>query len=99
MRCSIKDLKRPLQVLIELENGGDVAAAIAVVGRRPDCHKLLIEHPLEALHDELVRAADEVDIVRVVELAHNVGAEDIACERATGREWKEGGGLSRPNNS
>ena len=32
--------------------------------------------PLVSLHDELMGAADEVDIVGMVELAHHIGAEE-----------------------
>ena len=45
-----------IQMLIEDENGGDIAAAIAVVGRRPDGdQRLLGEHVLVALLHQLMR--------------------------------------------
>ena len=34
--------------------------------------------PLEALHDELMRSADELDVVGLVELLHHVASEQVA---------------------
>lgn len=69
---------RALQVLVEREDRGDVAAPVAVVGRAPDGHDRVVEHELVALHDELVRARDEVEIVRVHKLPDDVAAEQEA---------------------
>jgi len=40
-------------VLVELEDGGDVAAPVAVVGRAPDRQNCLVKMPLVAFHDKL----------------------------------------------
>ena len=32
----VEDLEVPLQVFVDVENGGDISATIAVVWRRPD---------------------------------------------------------------
>ena len=50
---SLEDLEVLVHMLIQLEDGRDVPAAVAVVGRGPDRDQLLVEHELEALHDEL----------------------------------------------
>ena len=56
-----------------------VAAAVAVVGRRPHRHQRLVgEHVLVALHDKLVCARDEFDGVGRVELCDDVAAEEVA---------------------
>lgn len=51
---------------------------VAVVGRRPDGEHRLVEVPLVALHDQLVGAADHVDVVGGVELGHHIAAEQVA---------------------
>ena len=66
------------RVLAQLQNSRHVAAAIAVVWRRPHRHDARVEHLLEALHDELVRARHEREVVVVVEALHDVGAEEEA---------------------
>jgi hypothetical protein len=81
-------------VLVQLQDGRDVAAAVAVVGRRPYGHQavrglarlaaLRGEHGLVALHDQLVRAGDQVDVVDLVELGHHISAEEVAS--AAGRQ-------------
>ena len=75
---SLKDLKVFIQVLIKLEDGGDVAAPIAVVGRRPDSHERVGEHVLVALHHELMRTGDELDGIRRVELLHHITTKEVA---------------------
>ena len=57
---------------------GDVAAAIAVIRRRPHRHEQLAEEILVALHRQLVRSRDELELVRVEELIGDVRAEDVA---------------------
>ena len=68
LRRRLEDFEVLVEVLVQLEDGGDVAAAVAVVGRGPHGHQRVVEHVLVALHDELVRARDELDGVRRVEL-------------------------------
>lgn len=65
-------------VLADLHDRGDVAAAVAVVWRRPYGDNALLEHLLVALHDELVGARDHGQVVPVVELADDAGAEEEA---------------------
>jgi len=66
-------------VFAELEDGGYVATAVAVIGRGPDGHDGLVEHLFVAFHDKLVGARDEGEVVVVVEVADNVGAEEESC--------------------
>lgn len=65
--CS-KELWLPCVSVFEDHYGGDVAAAIAVVRSRPYGHQLLIKHELVALMDELMRPADQLQIVDVNKL-------------------------------
>ena len=39
-----------------------MAAPVAIVGGRPDGHKLVVEHELVPLHDQLMGSAYEVDL-------------------------------------
>ena len=66
------------EVLVELQHSSDVPAPVAVIRRAPDGDDRLVEHELEALHRELVRARDEVDRVVVRERLRDVGAEQEA---------------------
>lgn len=49
--------------VFEDHNGGDVAAAIAVVRSRPHRDQLLIKHELVAFVDKLMRPADQLQVV------------------------------------
>lgn len=55
-----------------------LVAPVAVVGRGPDCEDGVVEVPLVALHDELVRTTDELERVVQVEFGGHVGAEEEA---------------------
>lgn len=56
---------------------------VAVVGRRPHGEHGLVEVPLVPLHDQLVSAADHVDVVGGVELGHHVASEQVASASGT----------------
>lgn len=54
--------------VFEDHNGGNVAAAIAVVGSRPHGDQLLVKHELVAFMDKLMRPADQLQVVDVNKL-------------------------------
>jgi len=63
VRDSVKLLELAVALVVEGKDGGDVSAAVAVVGRRPDGHQLLVKHVFVSLLDELVSAGDEFELV------------------------------------
>jgi hypothetical protein len=65
----------PAQMLIELEDRGNIAAPVAVIWRRPNRHKSLIKHVLVSLHNELVSPRDQLYLVGLVELSCDVAAK------------------------
>lgn len=65
--CS-EELRFSCVSIFKDHNGGDVAAAIAVVRSRPHCDQLLIEHELVAFVDKLVCPADQLQVVDVNKL-------------------------------
>ena len=67
---------RPAPYLTQEASAG--STPVAVVGRGPHCHQLVIEHGLVAIHDQLVRSADEADLVGLVEAAADVATEKVA---------------------
>lgn len=82
IRHGAEDLEVRVQVLAERHDARHVAAAVAVVGRRPHRHDVLRrEVILVALVDQLVRAGDEGEVVDVVEL-------DSPCQLGS---WGGGG--------
>lgn len=69
IRHGAEDFEIRVQVLAQCHDAGDVAAAVAVVGRRPDGHDVLVlEVVFVAFVDQLVRAGYEGEAVDVVEL-------------------------------
>jgi hypothetical protein len=78
LRRGVKRLVLRVQCLVQLEDAGHVAAAIAVVGRAPHRHDGVFKHELVALEHELMRAGDEIEAVCMRELQRHVGTEEIA---------------------
>ena len=74
----LKHLIFPLQQIVDGENGRHVAAAVAVVGRRPHRDQRAREHLLVALHDKLVRPRNERDVVATAELVGLGLAKQVA---------------------
>ena len=76
---SVEDLKVALQVLVDVEDGGDVATAVAVVRCGPNRHQVRVFEPvLKAIHDELVSPGHQLQVINVVELRCDLGAEKPA---------------------
>mmetsp|Transcript_39431 Transcript_39431/g.127608 ORF Transcript_39431/g.127608 Transcript_39431/m.127608 type:complete len:282 (-) Transcript_39431:86-931(-) len=78
LRPRLEDLKVNGSLDRDGEDGGDVAAAVAVVWRRPDGDEQLAKEVLVPLHRQLVRAGDELEVVCVQELVGDVGTKDVA---------------------
>ena len=75
-----KDLKRPLQIRVQHQHRRHVLAPIAIIRRRPHRHEIgPREHILEALLHHLMRAADQLQAVRLRELVHRALAKHEAC--------------------
>lgn len=66
------------EVLVDLHDGRLVAAAVAVVGRRKDGDHVAFLRPVEAVHDELVRARHEREAIVVVERLRDVLTKRVA---------------------
>ena len=64
--------------LVYLHYGCLVAASVAVVRCREDCHYVFVVAPVEAVHHQLVRATHELETVRLIELLGYVLAEAVA---------------------
>lgn len=56
-------LELAVALVVERQDRGDVSAAVAVVGGRPDGHELLVEHVLVTLLHKLVSTGDELELV------------------------------------
>lgn len=77
-----------IKVLIQFKDSSNISTSVAIVGRGPHCYEtitgllalvtLLGEHGLVTFHDKLVGASDEVDVIYLVELGHNVTTKEVA---------------------
>jgi hypothetical protein len=57
----------PFHSLVNLHDGGLVAAAVAVIGRGKDCHNIIRVSWAVPLHHKLMRSRDQVQLVGAVE--------------------------------
>ena len=53
---------------MEDHDTGDIAAAVAIVGCAPYCHKILVKVVFVPLHDQLMGSCDQREVIDVVEL-------------------------------
>jgi len=65
----------PLTIRTDLQHRGSVPASVAIVGRGPDGAEDVFEDVLEAFLDQLMRAADQLQVVRLEEFVHHVSTE------------------------
>lgn len=78
LRCGLKNAICLVEFSVELQNGGDVSAPVAVVRCRPDRDELIIKKRFVSFHDELVCSGDQGQIVLMVKFFDDVSAEDVA---------------------
>ena len=95
-------------MLIELQDGGNIATSVAVVRRGPHGDQRIAEHPLVSLHHQLMRTADQVQPIHCVELrgtnngetentrwVTQLAAPSQRCPHRTGSQLPLGSGPSR----
>lgn len=78
MCCCIKLDELLIKVFIKNQDWCYVVTSVAIVWRWPHCHQLLVKHFLVALHDQLMRTANQRDVVRVVETLYYIATEKIS---------------------
>jgi len=71
----LQNLETAHECLIDAHHGPRIVELAAVVGRREQRHKLPVAEELISVFDDLVRPADQVNLVLVVELSHDVFSE------------------------
>ena len=72
----MEDLEVALHVVVNVEDGSDVTATIAVVGSGPHGDKVRILEPvLEAVHDKLMSSGHKFQVVDVIVLSCHFGAK------------------------
>lgn len=72
----MENVESLVELLVDVQDGSDVTASVAVVGGRPDCDEVLVLEPvLEAVHHQLMRSGNQSDIVDVIEFSGNFRAE------------------------
>lgn len=62
------NLQGVLQIIVQLHYGRLITTPIAVVRSTEDGDDIALMTPIEALHDQLMRTADQGETVAVIEL-------------------------------
>ena len=79
-----------IKLLIDVQDGSNVTASVAVVRSRPDGNEVLVFEPvLEAIHDKLMRSCDQGNVIDVIEFSCHFRAE-----QPTSTSWGHGPGLN-----
>jgi len=77
-RLRLEHLEIVILARIHTQNCRLVAAAIAIVGCRPDGHKLMAKMPLEAILGQLMSPAYEGYSICAAELLHHIAAKEFS---------------------
>ena len=56
---------------------------VAIVGCRPDCDQLFIEHELVAFHDKLMCPCNKLHFIGLAEMLADVASKQVACTSRT----------------
>lgn len=78
LRSGLEDGEVDDAVGVDGQDGGDVAATVAVVGGGPDSDEGVIEHGLIAFHNELMGPTNQVDFVLAIKFVDDVTTEEVA---------------------
>jgi hypothetical protein len=79
LRHFLECLEIPSEVFIQLQNGGNIAAPIAVIGSRPHSDQDVIREPvLVPFLDQLMGSGDELKSVDVVKFLGDLRSEQPA---------------------
>ena len=77
---SLENLVVTFTALVDREHCGHVAAPVAVVGRGPYRQtRLWLEPVLESVHYQLMRSADQLEFVDMIELRCHLRAKQPSC--------------------
>lgn len=74
----VYDLQVILHELVDLHDGGFVAATVTVVGGGEDSDNVTLVSPVVPIHDQLMCTGNARQVVRVVELLRDVLTEAVA---------------------
>jgi hypothetical protein len=73
----MEDVEGSIQLVIHVQDRGNVAASIAVVRSRPNSDEVLVSEPvLESVHHKLMGSGDQGNVVDVIELGGHLGSEE-----------------------
>lgn len=78
LRGGLKYRESATELFVQFQNGGHIAATIAIIRCRPNGQNGGVEMPLVALHHQLMSATDHFNIISLVELGHHVRAEEVS---------------------
>lgn len=86
----MENVESLIKLLIDVQDGSNVTASVAVVRSRPDGNEVLVFEPvLEAIHDKLMCSGNQRDVIDVIEFSCHFRAE-----QPTSASWGHGPGLN-----
>ena len=74
-----EDAELGAEVVVHRHDRSHITASVAVVGRRPDSHRILVgKHVLVTLLNELMRTANELQTIDTCELPTTMSVERVS---------------------
>ena len=73
---SVENVKGTLQFVINIQNGGHIAAPVTIIGGRPHSHQVLVLVPIfEPIHNQLVSTSNKLNVINMVEFRGHFGSK------------------------
>lgn len=67
---SIEDVELSFHILVNVQDRSNVSATVTVVRGGPNCYQVIVSEPeLEPIHNELMCACDQIQVVNVIEFS------------------------------
>lgn len=83
LRRRFEDGETSIEIFVQLKNGSDIPAAIAIVRRGPNRQDRFVEVPFIAFHDQLMRSTNQINIIGLIELRNDITAKQITSTART----------------
>lgn len=82
----VEDVEVSFHMFVNVQDWSDISASVAVVRCWPNCNQILISEPVfESVHNQLMGASNQLQLIYVVELRSHTGSKQPAC--SSWRKW------------
>jgi hypothetical protein len=77
---SVEDIKGFLKLVVDIQNGSNVTASVAVIRSGPNGNQILVSKPVfETIHYKLMCSGNQIYVINVIVFACHFRSEQPSC--------------------